>query len=165
MPLTHGANRQHHWRYLLKIDIHPTDAAILKDALDGERFGLRERLGAREIERQIDAFELNVDVRTLERWDDFEHDIETLSVYLSDDIVGKEIEVEPSAGAPLVRAWKIAGRRGEVVRLRLEAGWDARDASIVLGEEDRDELEKRWPDLPEWVRDAMHLKPPDTRQP
>jgi hypothetical protein len=162
MALTHGPEAKPHWRYLLHVEIHPTDAAVLRDALEDEPFGLKKRLGAAEIDRQIDAFEISVDAQSLERWDDFDKDIEILSVYLSEYIEGTEIQVEPTKGAPVLHAWKIVGRRGEVVRLEREVSWD--EQSIVVGEEELAPLKKRWASFPEWVRDAMRLKHPHLRE-
>ncbi|HZO14253.1 MAG TPA: hypothetical protein VFB62_13370 [Polyangiaceae bacterium] len=162
MPLTHGPDAKPHWRYLLHVEIHPTDAAVLKDALEDEPFGLKKRLGAAELNRQIDHFEISVDAHSLERWDDFDHDIEILSVYLSEYIEGTEIHVQPTKGAPVLHAWKVVGRRGEVVRLEREVHWE--DESIVLGDEHLEPLKKRWASFPEWVRDAMRLKYPRLRE-
>jgi hypothetical protein len=151
-----------HWLYKLHLEIHPTDAAVLRDALEDEPFGLRKRMGAAALNRMIEAFDIHIDSTSAERWEDFEKDIEILSIYLSEYISGTEIQVEPTKGAPILHAWKIVGRRGEVVRLELEASWDGKE--VVLGEEEIGPLEKRWASFPEWVRDAMRLKHPHLRE-
>jgi hypothetical protein len=151
------------FRYLLSVEIHPTDAAVLRDALEDEPFGLKKRMGAAALNRQIDAFEISVDTVSTERWEDFDKDIEILSVYLSEYIEGTEIEIEDTAGAPVLHAWKIVGRRGEVIRLEREVQWDAKESAIVIGEEALKPLEKRWKSLPEWVRDGMRAKHPHLR--
>ena len=89
-----------HWRYSLRVEIPATDAAILVDALEGEPFGLRARLGAEELQRQIKELVLTVQAASARRWEDFAKDIEILSVYIVGHIVGCEIHVEPTPEAP-----------------------------------------------------------------
>ena len=141
------------WRYLLKVHIPGTEAAILRDALDGESFGLRERLGADELERQIAGFEISVDRIDKERWDDFEHDIEVLSLYLMHDVSGIELVVSDEP-----RGWRIVGHRGEVVRLAIEVDWDESGQVVNIGPEIVSEIEKRWAELPDWIRESMRAK-------
>jgi hypothetical protein len=145
------------WRYRLHVDINPTDAAVLRDAIDGEPFGLVKRFGLDEIRRMIDAFAIEVDAESDERWLELDNDVAILSLYLSQEqITASEIQV-----APILRAWRLVGRRGQTVRLDLEVGLDAKDGAIVLGEEDVDALEARWATLPEWARASLRHKFPD----
>jgi hypothetical protein len=141
------------WRYLLKVHIPGTEAAILRDALDGEAFGLRDRLGADELERQIEGFELAVDRMAGARWDDFAHDIEVLSLYLTDDVSGIEIQVGEE-----LRGWRLIGHRGEVVRLEIEVAWDESGQVVELGSEIVAALAKRWSELPDWIKEGMRAK-------
>jgi hypothetical protein len=146
------------WHYRLRVDIHPTDAGVLRDALDGEPFGLIRHLGEEEVRRMIDSFALDVDAQSAERWDDFEGDISILSVYLSQtEIVGHEIH----ARADGLSAWRIVGRRGETIRFDLSPSWDEQEGAIVLGDEDVKALEARWSDLPEWARASLARKFPE----
>ncbi|MFP6685837.1 MAG: hypothetical protein VB934_14040 [Polyangiaceae bacterium] len=124
-----------HYRYLLDVEIHPTDAAVLRDGIDGEEFGLRTRLGAKVLSRQIDEFQLKVDTMSVERWGDFEHDIEILSVYLSQAIEGREVHVEFTGTEPKIEGWKIIGRRGSTERLAIDVYWDAASDEIAFAEE------------------------------
>jgi hypothetical protein len=140
------------WRYRLRADIHPTDARVLVDALDGEPFGLNAHLGAEAVRQMIDAFVIEVDEESDERWDDFANDLSILSVYLTQQqIVGHEIEI----GAEL-RGWKILARRGETVRVAIDVWRDPDDGTLVLGEEDEEALAAQWPSLPEWARASLH---------
>jgi hypothetical protein len=145
------------WHYRLHADVHPTDAAVLRDAIDGEPFGLRERVGGAELGRMLDAFVIDVDVASDERWAELDNDVSILSLYLSQEqITASEIAEGPGDA---LRAWRIVGRRGQTVRLELEVGRDA--GSIVLGEEDLDALEARWATLPDWARASLRHKFPD----
>ncbi len=163
MLAARGDDAHHHFRYQLDVEIEPVDMRVVRDALEDEPFGLRERYGPEEIERQLQDFGLRFNTSSTDRWSDFDADIEILSVYLSQYIVGYEIEVSPTAGAPKLTAWKIVGCRGETVRLDAEVQWDHRNDEVVIGEEDVDRLADRWADLPEWLRNAMRLKHPRFR--
>jgi hypothetical protein len=141
------------WRYLLNVHIPGTEASIVRDALEGESFGLRDELGAGELERQIDSFEVAVDRLSQERWDFFESDIQLLSLFLTHDVDGIEICI----GEELT-GWRIVGHRGEVVRLEIEV---ARDASGQVGEIGGyvvAALKKRWKDLPDWIKENLRSK-------
>lgn len=152
-----------HYRYDLKVEIPATDAAVLLDALEDEPFGLKARLGEAELRRQIRALDLSVQANTEEQWSDFEADINVLSVYLSQYIIGREIFVQPTEGAPRLEGWKVIGRRGETARLKLDLSWDPADKSVIDGDEDVKDVVRRWPELPEWVRSAMRAKHPTLR--
>jgi hypothetical protein len=160
MLAAQGENAHPHYRYRLVVDVEPVDMRMLRDALEDEPLGLRERYGMAELDRQLANFELSFHTSSTKRWDDFEADIGILSVYLSQYIVGHEIEVEPTRGAPRLRASKIVGCRGETVRLAVHVHWDHRDKSVALGDEDLEALAERWEQLPEWLRNALRLKHP-----
>ena len=155
--------QEHHWRYHLALEIDAIDAPVLVDALEDEPCLIRDRIGRREIERRIREGLLDFHAMSLERLDGFERDIATFSVYLSSYVVGREIEVRPTLGAPLVRGWKIVARQGEVVRLALDLGWSAHDESIVDADEDVADVAGRWAELPEWMQNAMRIKHPRLR--
>ena len=158
-----GPSAQTHYRYRLHVDVEPTDAPVLKDALEDEPFGLRERYGLEEIHRQLDEHALLFEAASVERWTDFDSDLEVLSVYLSQYIVGFEVEVRPTAGAPLLRAQKVVACRGEVVRLQAAVVWHAREQQLELREEELSDVVARWNEFPEWLRNAMRIKYPSTR--
>ncbi len=153
-------SQQPYFLYRLHVDIEPTDAPVLRDALEDEPFGLRYRIGQHALNRQLSEYELSVNAHSSQRWDDFDKDIEVLSVYLSQYIVGYEMQVRPTAGAPLLDGWKVVGCRGEVVRLLIGLEWNAREEQVVIHQEDIADLTKRWEQLPEWLRNAMRLKYP-----
>jgi hypothetical protein len=148
-----------YYLYELRVEISATDAAVLVDAIEGEPLGLRTRIGAAEIERQIRELELSVAARSDARWDDFEKDLEILSVYLAQDIVGLEVHVTPGASGDAVEAYRIVGHRGETARLRLDLAPDPKTGELT-GAENLAELARRWPTLPEWIRSAMRNKHP-----
>lgn len=149
-----------YYRYSLRVEILATDAAVLLDAIEGEPFGLAKRLGAEEINRQIRELQIDIQVTSPSRWEDFESDINILSVYLSQDITGLEIHVEPTGDAPKLEGWKIIGRRGETVRLKLDLAWDASDRSIINDDEDIEDAARRWNTLPEWAQVTLRAKHP-----
>src|SRR6185436_15293453 len=95
------------YRYDLRVEIPATEVAVLVDALDGEELSLRGRIGGDELRRQLEEQAIHLDVVSGERWPDFQRDIETLSVYLSEPISGREIRVEAGPGKPLLEGWLI----------------------------------------------------------
>jgi hypothetical protein len=144
------------YAYDLKVEIPATEVAVLVDALDGEAFSLRDRLGKDELRRQLEDQEIRVDVVSDDRWPELQRDIETLSTYLSEPISGREIHVEPSPeGPPRLTGWVILGRRGQTERLALDVAWDAEAQGLVDRGIDMDEARKRWKELPEWVRSSL----------
>jgi hypothetical protein len=148
------------YRYDLRVEIPATDVGVLVDALDDEEFTLRTLLGAKELERRIREQELVVEVTTEERRPSFDKDIEILSVYLSQYIIGREIVIEPTQGAPRLQGWLVVGRRGETARVDLDLRWDADEEAVVDEGEDVPRLAARWETLPEWLKASMRIKFP-----
>ncbi len=144
------------YRYELRVDIPATEAAVLIDALAGERFTIKDRLGWETLKDQLErdhriSFELVSD----EAWPDLERDIQTLSVYLSESISGREAHVAPRGDQVDLQGWIILGRRGETARIPLSLGWDEDASRFVDKGLDREALEPRWNELPAWVKDAL----------
>jgi hypothetical protein len=148
------------YRYDLRVEIPATDVGVLVDALEDEAFTLRTVIGAKELERQIRAQELVVAVTTEDRWPTFDKDIEILSVYLSQYIIGREIVITPTLGAPKLEGFLVVGRRGETERVDLDLRWDADEESVVDDGEDIARLTARWSSLPEWLKSSMRIKFP-----
>lgn len=148
------------YRYDLRVEIPATDVAVLVDALEDEAFTLRKFLGAKELERRIREQELVVDVTTDERWPGFDKDVEILSVYLSQYIIGREIVITETLGAPKLEGWLVVGRRGETERVDLDLRWDADEEAVVDEGEDVPKLAARWQALPEWLKSSMRIKFP-----
>jgi hypothetical protein len=144
------------YRYDLRVDVPPTEVAVLVDALAGERFTVKDRLGWDSLKEQIEReHRITIEVLSDEAWADFERDIQTLSVYLSEPISGREVHVAPSGDQPDLRGWIILGRRGETARIPLSLGWDE-DANMLVDHGlDRVALERHWSELPAWVKDAL----------
>lgn len=148
------------YRYLLDVEVPATEVAVVRDALEepvgggGEAFGLRDRLGADSLRRQIEAQRIHVDARSADPWPEFQRDIETLSTYLSEPIAGHELHLLRGAEGqpPQASGAVILARRGKVQRVPLRVVWD----------EERNELTERgvlaeaasagWTELPDWVR-------------
>jgi hypothetical protein len=143
------------YRYDLVVEIPATDVAVLVDALEGDDFSLRERLGTHELRRQLEAQELRIEALSLDRWPEFERDIGTLSAFLSEPICGREIHVEPGTGGPLLEGWAILGRRGETGRVALDLAWDTAKQAPVERGIDPAYAGQRWKDLPEWERSLL----------
>lgn len=155
-----------HYRYQLRVPIEPTDQGTLIDALEDEPSVLVERLGRAEINRRIKEGELTFEARSIEKIEAFDRDIEILSVYLSQYIIGREWFVRPTRGADIVQGWKVVGRSGEVVRLLLDFRYRPNDQDQEEGierDEDLEDLIERWSGLPTWIRDAMRIKYPRLR--
>lgn len=145
-------------RYLLAVDVPPTEAGKLRDALEGESLGLADRFGAAWLAAQIDAARIEVDTRAPSQWHDFAHDLEVLSLYLTPPVVGHEVEV----GGGAVRAWRVSARRGEVVRVALHAHLDD-DGDVVLGEPDLRDAKRRWHTFPDWIQSWLRGVHPELR--
>jgi hypothetical protein len=143
------------YRYDLKVEIPATEVAVLVDALEGEYLALRAWLGEDELRRQIEEQALDIEVVSSERCPEFQRDIEALSVYLSEQISGREIHVEPGPVEPLFKGWAILGRRGETERIALDLAWDPDNQVLVNRGVDESEAQRRWKDLPEWVRSSL----------
>jgi hypothetical protein len=152
-----------HYRYQLKVDVEPTERETITSALEDEPFELGERIGLGKIMQQIEDGALDVEASSETQLTRFESDVEVLSVYLPQYIIGKEVYVRPTAGAPILVGWMIVGRSGQVVRLALDVRWDATAEQIVDGGPDVDAIVARWTELPEWVRDAMRISHPRLR--
>jgi hypothetical protein len=148
------------YRYDLRVEIPATDVGVLVDALEDEAFTLRTVLGAKELERQIREQELLIGVTTEERWPSFDKDVEILSVYLSQYIIGRELTITPTLGAPKLEGWLVVGRRGETARVDLDLRWDADEEAVVDEGEDVTKLAARWSTLPEWLQSSMRIKFP-----
>jgi hypothetical protein len=144
------------YRYDLKVDVPATEVAVLVDALEGERLSIKTRLGWPTIKAQLELEQrITVQVISDESWPDFENDIRAISVYLSEPITGREVYVAPGGDAPMLEGWLIVGRRGDSARVPLVLAWDEDQNMLVDRGVDRAELEPRWDDLPDWVKDAI----------
>lgn len=151
------------YRYDLHVEIEPTDVGVLLDALEDEPFALRELLGSAELETRIRSRELVVREVSPARWTGFDQDLEILSIYLSQFIVGRELILTPTRGAPLLRGERIVACRGEVVRLPLDLLWDPREGEVVDHGDDLALVAERWAELPEWLRSALRRTHPRLR--
>ena len=140
----------HTYRYQLTADIPPTELAKVKDALAGEPLALADLVGAQELQRQLDALRVSVDVVRSQRWTAFPKDIEILSTYLSTTVVATEIE----SGPERVRAWRHIGRGGEVVMIALDAERTP-DGSLDVRGENQEALAMQLPDLPRWAQSML----------
>jgi hypothetical protein len=148
------------YRYLLDVEIPATEVAVILDALEesagggGEAFGLRDRLGAAELRRQIEAQRIHVDARSATAWPDFQRDIETLSTYLSEPIAGHELRLERGAGgeAPVASGAVILARRGKVQHVPLRVAWDADQNELTEQGVLAEPASAAWTGLPDWVR-------------
>jgi hypothetical protein len=144
------------YRYDLRVDIPPTEVAVLVDALAGERFTVKDRLGWATLKDQIEREQrITIEVLADYAWPDFERDIQTLSVYLSEPISGREVHVSPNGDVPDVRGWILLGRRGESARIPLALGWNEDENMLIDKGLDQKALEPLWEELPAWVKDAL----------
>lgn len=144
------------YRYDMNVEIPATETAVLIDALAGERLTLKDRLGWESLQAQIETEQrITIQVISDDAWPDFERDIQTLSVYLSEPVSGREVHVAPAGARPDLRGWIILGRRGETARIPLSLAWDEDQNMLVDNGIDRADVEARWNDLPTWVKDAL----------
>ena len=150
------------YRYLLDVEIPATEVAVILDALEesagggGEAFGLRDRFGAAELRRQIEAQRIHVNARSATAWPDFQRDIETLSTYLSEPIAGHELRLETPVDAPPVASGAvIVARRGTVQHVPLRVAWDADQNELTVQGVLAEPASAGWTGLPDWVRDWL----------
>jgi hypothetical protein len=146
------------YRYELHVEVPPTEAAVLSDALEGEDLSLRDRLGEPVFRAQLAAEEIAIDEVVEAPWVEFAHDIEVLSTYLSVLIRGREIIVSHEGGATLVSGALFLGRRGELVRLPLSLSWDASHEKVVDHGVD-EAAARKLDDLPDWVAGSPGVFP------
>src|SRR5579859_4596553 len=130
------------------------------DALEDEPFEIGERISKTELGRSLQDGRLLFEAMSVERLAHFERDVGMLSVYLSQYIIGREVFVRPTQGAPILKGWMIVGRQGETVRLELDLLWDAGDEKLIDRGVDEEEAAKRWGELPEWARTALRMDHP-----
>jgi hypothetical protein len=151
--------------YTLRVEIGGDERGTLRDALEDEPFGIRDRLtlGTSALEAMIDDGEIVFEQTLDAPFPEFERDIGTLSVYLSQYIIGREIWIEPTPGAPVLKGWKVVGRMGETARLALDLDWDPRAQEVVDHDEDLRDARAQWDKLPEWLRTALRAKHPELR--
>jgi hypothetical protein len=142
-------------RYALAVEIPATEVAILADALDGERFSLGDRLGSEELAKQLEEQLLHVELQSEAAWPEFQKDIETLSVYLSEPISGREFHVEPGGETPRLEGWLILGNRGETERIALDLAWNPESGELVDRGIDERQLQGQLPSLPDWARNML----------
>jgi hypothetical protein len=152
-----------HYKYSLSVEIEPTDIGVIRDALEDEPFAIGDLMGKPALERAIASGLLAFEAESVAELPHFERDIGTLSVYLSQYIIGREYFVRPTQGAPILRGSMIVGRMGETVRLELDVLWDARAQKIDDNGPDLAEATRRWAELPVWARDALRLEHPRLR--
>lgn len=144
------------YRYDLNVDIPATEAAVLVDALEGERLSIKTRLGWPSIKAQIEQEQrISVEVISDDAWPDFENDIRAISVYLAEPISGRQVYVAPGGEQPLLEGWLVVGKRGETARVPLSLAWDEEQNMLVDLGVDHAEIEPRWEELPEWVKSAV----------
>ncbi len=145
-------------QYQVHADVPATDVMVLLDALDGERLELTERLGAGELERQIESFTIDVDHTWPTRWAALDQDLEVLSRYLAAPMSATEVIVPdagPASGSRLL-AW-----HGEVVRFPLKV--HRTHDGVVIDGEDLEALAIALPRMPGWAQSLLAPRLP--RQP
>lgn len=142
------------YRYLVHIDVPATHAAVLRDALQDEPLSMGSVLGAEELQRQLDELTISIDVVRDARWDELDSDIEILSTYLAAPVLATEVAVGPD-----VHAWRLIGRAGEVVRVKLDVARDA-DGTIDIRGENLEGLAMQLPTLPRWAQSLLAQRLP-----
>jgi hypothetical protein len=153
------------YRYLLEQEIDGSDIENLIDSLEDEEFPIREALGEREMNAAIREGVLRFDVTTDHQLMWFGECLRTLSVYLSEYIIGLEVaEGRNAAGFRIeVEIRKYAGCRGDLIAVPLLHTVDFKSGDIAPGLEDVSYLKTHWKELPRWAQDAYRIKFPELR--
>jgi hypothetical protein len=154
-----------HYRYLLQQDVDGSDAEHLAHALEDEEFPIREVLGERMMNHQIKEGLLTFDVESDERLLWFPECLRTLSIYLSEYVIGLEFaEGRNAEGSRVsVEIRKHVGRTGELISVPLHHSIDFPSGDIKPGLEDVGYLHAHWKELPRWAQDAYRIKFPELR--
>jgi hypothetical protein len=154
------------YRYLLHQEIDGSDAEHLMHALEDEEFPIRELIGEREMNARIKGGELAFDAESEERLPWFGNCIRTISVYISEYVIGLELaEGRNAEGSRVqVEVQKYVGRRGDLIAVPMTHSIGFPSGEISVGEEDVAYLTAHWGELPRWAQDAYRLKFPLLRR-
>jgi hypothetical protein len=154
------------YRYLLQQDIDGSDAEHLVHAIEDEEFPIREIIGEKTMVEQIKEGMLSFDYESNERLPWFGESIRTMSVYISEYIIGLEFaEGRNAEGSRIaVEIRKYVGRRGDLISVPLTHSIAFPTGEISPGPEDIRYLETHWQELPRWAQDAYRIKFPELRR-
>lgn len=149
------------WHYHLRHEIDGSDRQNLPLAIEGESISFERHVGGREqLEEMIRRGTIDFRKTLEEPLSSFDEDVRLLATFLFTIVRALEVREEVPAGIDVakVRATKILGCRGDVVRVPL----------VVLVEEDRlvvdpdrddvDLIAARWTAYPRWFQDGMRRK-------
>jgi len=149
------------WHYHLDLPVEGSDRRNLSLALEGETISLERHVGGRE---QLDEMILRGRVlfrKTLEQeLEGFAEDIRLFATFLFAVVRGLEVREEVPAGADptKVRATKILGCRGDVVRSPLVVTVDEGRLVVDPDHDDVDAIAASWASSPRWYQDGMRKK-------
>src|SRR5262249_47297103 len=131
-----------------------------------EEFPIREVLGERAMNAQIKEGQLKLDVESDQRLPWFGECIKTISVYISEYVIGLEFaEGRNAEGSRVqVEVQKYVGRRGELIAVPMTHSIGFPSGDIAVGEEDTAYLTAHWGELPRWAQDAYRIKFPMLRR-
>jgi len=154
------------WRYHLRIELTGTDRMTLPECLEAEDLALFQNVPREEVERQFRNGLFVFEDEYLEPFMAFPDDIAAISTYLFQIVTGIEVaeRMVDERTTDDVRAWKIASRRGEWVKVPLVV--ESSEPGRFEVDADREDLEvvaAHWNEYPRWFQDGMRFKYPRLR--
>jgi len=155
------------WRYHLQIEVTGTDRQSLPDCLESENLALFGVDPREEVYEQLRGGSYTFRATFPEPLAPFPEDVAAFSVYLFQIVIGIEVAERfvDATKTDDVRAWKIAARRGEWVKVPLLV--DETEPGRFDVDTDREDLEvvaARWSEYPRWFQDGMRFKYPKLRE-
>lgn len=149
------------WHYHLDVEIDGSDRQNLPLALEGEPLAFERHVGGREQTDEMIRRGRLTFRKTLEApLSGFDEDVRLLATFLFAVVRALEVREEVPAGTDVtkVRATKILGCRGDVVRVRLEVRVDEGRLVVDPERDDVDDIAARWSEFPRWFQDGMRKK-------
>lgn len=149
------------WHYHLDAAIDGADRQNLPLALEGETIAFERHSGGREqTEEMIRRGRLTFRKTLEEKLEGFDEDVRLLATFLFAVVRALEVREEVPAGTDVakVRATKILGCRGDVVRVRLEVRVEEGRLVVDPDRDDVDDVAARWAEFPRWFQDGMRKK-------
>lgn len=149
------------WHYHLEHGIDGGDRQNLPLAIEGETIAFERHVGGREQLEEMIRRGAIVFRKTLEEpLAGFDEDVRLLATFLFTIVRALEVREEVPAGTDVtkVRATKILGCRGDVVRVPLLVGVEEDRLVVDPERDDVDHIAAHWTEYPRWFQDGMRRK-------
>ncbi len=149
------------WHYHLELPVEGSDRHNLPLALEGETLAFEPHAGGRAaVEEMIRRGSLRFRKTLESELSGFDEDVRVLAMFLFTVVRAIEVREEVPSGTDLnrVRATKILGCRGDVVRVPLVVLVEEGRLVVDPERDDVDWIASRWASFPRWFQDGMRKK-------